>query len=407
MVRLLSTLLRAVSLSLCIRSVVATPVPSIYIIEISDDQTDIEAVIKDISTVCEAANVQTNVRFIYDSGPIIGFSFTISGGAADTLADHQLQARSGVKNIWTFPRGHHELKRDAIVPSSQHFVQDISPATLPDPEQLLPRQDNSSGTWRPHQMTGIDKLHAAGIKGKGTRVAMIDMCWDVSQEALGGSIGADKKITYAYNWRTSTETDVQCTCDSHGTACLGILAANPTKYNIVGVAPEASIELHSVYSCDDTNLEDDYLYNVVRQVAARGVDVISFSLNEYTSRWPNAFSSVIFSRIQENGTFIATSVGNGRGRAFSILPPASGNGVPAVGMVNDAQVQYTYWNGSYSTDGVEAGRAPYIPAQVGYGGPSFPRKSESLVSWSIFRFRDKILLGLLQHLVQPHASKHQ
>lgn len=190
MVRLLSALLQAVSLSLCLRSVAAAPVSSIYIIEVDDDHTNIDAVVKDISTFTEAANVHTNVRFVYDSGPILGFSFTLSGDGSNSVTE-QLQSFAGVKTLYTFPQGHKELKRDAVdLPS----VWDASLITLPDDALLQSRQDSESGTWRPHLMTGVDKLHAAGIKGKGTTVAMIDMCWDVEQEALGGSIGPDKKL---------------------------------------------------------------------------------------------------------------------------------------------------------------------------------------------------------------------
>ncbi len=40
-----------------------------------------------------------------------------------------------------------------------------------------------------HKMVGIDKLHAAGIKGKGMKVAIIDTGVDYRHPSLGGGFG--------------------------------------------------------------------------------------------------------------------------------------------------------------------------------------------------------------------------
>jgi hypothetical protein len=391
MVRFFSTLPRGASLCILaaryILPVIAAPVSPIYILDVND-QANIDAVIKEVSALSQAANVKTSVRLVFDSGPVVGFSFTLTGENTNAIPN-QLEALPEVKTLYTFASGKKDLKRNASPQSSRAVPKDI----IPEHAQLLDRQDNSSGAWGPHIETGVDKLHAAGIKGKGTRIALVDMCFDYEQEVFGGSIGPDKKITYGYNWKTSTENDVQCTCDFHGTAILGVVGANPTKYNLVGVAPEASIELHSVYSCEDQNLEDDFLYDVIRKIAARGVDVISFSLNDYTAKWPNAFAAVVFARLQANGTFMSSSSGNGRGNAFSVLSPSNGYGVPAVTMVNAAEVQNVYWNGTYSIDNVTQGQALYYPAKVANGGPTYPA---NLKVWFTDRFNnreDKVSVG--------------
>jgi len=51
-----------------------------------------------------------------------------------------------------------------------------------------------------HHMTGVDKLHAAGIRGKGVIVAVIDTGVDYTHPALGGGFGPGFKIAGGYDF---------------------------------------------------------------------------------------------------------------------------------------------------------------------------------------------------------------
>lgn len=51
----------------------------------------------------------------------------------------------------------------------------------------------------PHTMTGVDRVHAAGIKGKGVKIAVLDSGVDYYHPALGGCFGPGCKISFGYD----------------------------------------------------------------------------------------------------------------------------------------------------------------------------------------------------------------
>ena len=53
---------------------------------------------------------------------------------------------------------------------------------------------------RPHAITGVDKAHAAGIKGKGIKIGIIDTGVDHRHPSLGGCFGSGGKIAFEYDF---------------------------------------------------------------------------------------------------------------------------------------------------------------------------------------------------------------
>jgi hypothetical protein len=51
-----------------------------------------------------------------------------------------------------------------------------------------------------HVMTGVDKLHADGVYGKGITVGIIDTGIDYTHPALGGKVGAGNKVIGGYDF---------------------------------------------------------------------------------------------------------------------------------------------------------------------------------------------------------------
>lgn len=285
----------------------------IYVIEIQDDSSDVHQALDNVAAFTLENGAKTNVRYIYDTDLFRGFSFELDGTAATTVVS-QLRGQPGTKNFWTLPPKDRQTanKRPSRVSpvESKRNAEPIAESGGKLPDKL---QKPRSNGYIPHMMTGVDKLHDSNVKGHGVTVAIIDGCFDYKRDVFGGSIGPGKKITYSYNWVTNSP-DVYCTCDIHGIGMLSTVAANPTSFDFVGVAPEASIELHTFSSCEDPSISDDLLIYTVSNVAKRNVDIISFSVNANTNTWPNDFRSVVVSRIQQNGTFVSVSSGNGRGK---------------------------------------------------------------------------------------------
>lgn len=53
---------------------------------------------------------------------------------------------------------------------------------------------SASIPWSPHNMTGVDKLHDRGIKGKGSIIAIVDTGVDYNHPTLGGGYGPGFKV---------------------------------------------------------------------------------------------------------------------------------------------------------------------------------------------------------------------
>jgi len=75
-----------------------------------------------------------------------------------------LQAKNSVYQAWQ---------------SQRYYLGPITPASSYDYSELA-----TSGNYSVHDMTGVDKLHAAGITGKGAKVAIVDTGVDYNHIAV-------------------------------------------------------------------------------------------------------------------------------------------------------------------------------------------------------------------------------
>lgn len=81
---------------------------------------------------------------------------------------------------------------------------------------------------------GIDKLHAAGVKGKGAQVVVIDTGVDAAHPDL-------KPNTDTVNSRSFVAGQSIFDGNGHGSHCGGIVAADDNAVGVVGVAPDATV----------------------------------------------------------------------------------------------------------------------------------------------------------------------
>ncbi|EOO02483.1 putative thermostable alkaline protease protein [Phaeoacremonium minimum UCRPA7] len=142
-------------------------------------------------------------------------------------------------------------------------------------------------------MTGVDRLHSSGIKGKGVKIGILDTGVDYYHPALGGCFGPGCKISFGYDlvgddyngYNTPVPDDdplATCSTGGHGTHVTGIIGMEvPDDYplfnGLVGVAPEASIGMYRVLGCSGGVGTDVLVAGMVR-AADDGVDVISISI---------------------------------------------------------------------------------------------------------------------------------
>ncbi|KAH8586391.1 peptidase S8/S53 domain-containing protein, partial [Bisporella sp. PMI_857] len=217
--------------------------------------------------------------------------------------------------------------------------------------------------------TGVDKLHAAGIKGKGVTIAIMDTGYDYKQDALGNSIGSGNKVTYGYDWvgddysyeegtAAVEDDDPYADCSIHGTHVFGIVGANPTKFGVTGVAPEASFELHRVFGCSGS-VGDDVVIKSSIGIYERGVDIITASIGG-SSTYPDDPWATVVQRINQNGTYFQVAAGNAGAGYYTGSEPSIGIDVPAIGAVWNTETPYYLWNGTYQS-GNETRHLTWVP----------------------------------------------
>ena len=115
------------------------------------------------------------------------------------------------------------------------------------------------------RLTGSDKLRAAGLTGKGVRVAVIDSGVDADHTGFHGKV---KQQVWHRHGSPLSE-------DDHGTHVAGTIHM---------MAPEAEIYDYRVFGDEGTNV-NLAIYRSIRQAVDDGCDVINMSLGGSRASW--------------------------------------------------------------------------------------------------------------------------
>ena len=220
--------------------------------------------------------------------------------------------------------------------------------------------DSTYGTaFRQIAISRGDRLHAAGFRGQGMTVAVID----------GGFLNADAipllqnvKIEGTRNF-VHPGWDVYAELD-HGMSVLSCMAANH-PYTLVGTAPEASYWLFCSEDPDCECLaEEDYWAQAVEYADSVGVDVVNTSLGYYAfdDRSKNyryrdldgrtSLMTRSASMAADKGMIVVCSAGNSGDKQWKkITPPADADHVLTVGAVDARGMNTTFSSVGYTADG--------------------------------------------------------
>ncbi|KAK7420633.1 hypothetical protein QQX98_002627 [Neonectria punicea] len=224
-----------------------------------------------------------------------------------------------------------------------------------------------------HHMTGVDKLHADGVLGKGAVVAVVDTGVDYTHSALGGGIGEGFKIAGGYdlvgNGEWPEDPDKEPDSDpmdqlGHGTHVSGIIAGKSDL--LTGVAPEATLRVYKVFATLDATTED-VLIEAFLLAYKEGADVITSSVGGLAGWSDNAWA-VVASRLVDEGVVVTISAGNdGQGGAFAASSGSSGKNVLAIASVEADVIAAPSFNATFSDDGdVEKVSVPYLSVDPWY-----------------------------------------
>ena len=202
----------------------------------------------------------------------------------------------------------------------------------------------------PHKMTGVDKLHAAGIKGRGIKIAVMDTGVDYHHPALGGCFGKGCKISFgkafvndAGDSINSDDPLASCIGGGHGSHTTGIVGMEDqpgSTFGLVGVAPEATLGMYRIFGCGGGATNDAILL-AFQQAVVDNVDVLSMSLGS-TEQWQleDVFANVT-SALESKGIAVIAAAGNSGGPALT-SSPSVGKKVISVGSVDNQKYPTVY-----------------------------------------------------------------
>ncbi|KAK0529661.1 hypothetical protein OC835_004272 [Tilletia horrida] len=243
-------------------------------------------------------------------------------------------------------------------------------ASKPSQHQLLECKNNLA-------MTGVDKLHAMGIDGRSTKVAIIDTGVDWSHPALGGCFGKGCKVSFGFDFvgddydganDPAPDADPLSSCGPHGTHVTGIIGAQDSKYRLTGVAPGAQLGMYRVFGCQG-GTADDLLMKAMEAAFEDGADILSISVGA-PAGWTETPTARMASNVAKEGRIVVVASGNdGAVGMFFPSSPAVGKDVIAVGSIDSAL--FTVFNATP----YYAPRAFKLPAMPVYATASDPSVS--------------------------------
>ncbi|KAJ7187896.1 subtilisin-like protease [Mycena filopes] len=199
-----------------------------------------------------------------------------------------------------------------------------------------------------HISTGVDKLHALGITGKGIKIGILDTGIDYTHPTLGGGFGAGFKVAGGFDLvgdaYTGSDTPVPDSdpldqCAGHGsllpltgTHVAGIIGANPgNEFNISGVAYDASIYSYRIFGCTGS-VGDDVIVDALLMGAKAKMDILTLSLGG-SNGWTEGSGNVVASRIAASGKIVTIAAGN-EGASGSWFTSGPGNAIDAISVAS-------------------------------------------------------------------------
>ncbi|KAJ7254122.1 subtilisin-like protease [Mycena rebaudengoi] len=186
-----------------------------------------------------------------------------------------------------------------------------------------------------HVQTGVDKLHAKGITGKGVKIAILDTGIDYTHPDLGAGFGKGFKVAGGFDlvgddyigsnepYRTTI-----LWINALGTHVAGIIGANPgNAFNLSGVAYGSTILAYRIFGCLG-QVSDDVIIDALLRAVKDGADVLNLSLGG-PNGWTESASSVVASRIAATGKIVAIAASN-EGTSGSWFTSSPGNGISVI-----------------------------------------------------------------------------
>ncbi|KAI6354340.1 hypothetical protein MCOR25_008663 [Pyricularia grisea] len=210
-----------------------------------------------------------------------------------------------------------------------------------------------------HDMTGVDKVQAQGILGKGVKVGVVDTGTDYTHPNLGGCFGKGCKVEGGYdfvgdsywpfpgNGNVKEPDDDPQDLQGHGTHVAGIIAGNSDR--LKGVAPEATIYSYKIFGYSGT--DEETIIEAFIRAYEDGMDVISASVGS-DGGWAETAWAEVSRRIVDEGIVVVIAAGNsGSLGPWSMSSGGSSPDALAVASVDAKMATGRPWAATFNLDG--------------------------------------------------------
>ncbi|KAI4864775.1 subtilisin-like protein [Hypoxylon rubiginosum] len=265
------------------------------------------------------------------------FNSPIFSGASietDSYGMDKLQALPDVLRVW---------------PNERAYLGPVEPTVLDG----FPASFN----YTTHNITGVSKLHDAGILGKGVKVGIVDSGTWYNHTALGGGFGPGFKVAGGHDfvgdgsWPSGDKTPDDDPLDhfGHGTHVAGIVAAKADTWT--GVAPEATIYSYKVFpSYDYTDTET--IIDAFLRAYEDEVDIVTASIGS-PGGWSTHAWAEVASRLVDEGILVTIAAGNSgdRGPIYGSTG-SSGTNVLAIASVEGEVFPEFPFGANITLDGI-------------------------------------------------------
>jgi len=227
-----------------------------------------------------------------------------------------------------------------------------------------PANENLPDMFTAVAMTGANNANAAGFRGEGMRIGIIDTGIDYDHPDFGGS-GVNgttpfptAKVVAGWDFVGDAYTGPGSAlvpdpnpdgCGSHGTHVAGIAAADGF---VKGVAPKALLGAYRVFGCNGST-EADIMIAAMERAYLDGMHVINMSIGSAFQSWPQYPTATAGDRLVAKGVVVVCSIGNsGASGLYSNGAPGVGNDV--IGVASFLNTHNTYPTFTVSPDAAVA-----------------------------------------------------
>ncbi|MFI8688235.1 S8 family serine peptidase [Rossellomorea sp. NPDC077527] len=234
---------------------------------------------------------------------------------------------------------------------------------LSPPPKATDEEEGSTTKVDSIPFMNIDQLHKEGFTGKGIKVGVIDTGVDYNHPDLkdaykGGYDFVDNdddpmETTYddwkASGYRETNQGGYYYT--EHGTHVSGTIvgqAANDSDYKVIGVAPDAELNVYRVLGPYGTGSTSNILAGIDRAVAD-GMDIINLSLGAATNNPLYATSIAVDHAVLSGVTAVVAAGNSGDQGNYTLGSPGAAALALTVG-ASSAPSNVTTYDGAFSVE---------------------------------------------------------